>query len=137
MRLTLVVLALLMLAACAGEEDGDGSGDAAALTEKEWALSELDGSAPVADTAASITFTTEGVSGSTGCNTFSGSYTADTDGSMTIGPGLATTRKACVDDVMTQEFRFLELVTSTTRYEIEGDTLTLYAGDDAVAVFAS
>ncbi len=133
MRFAFLTLALLTVAMTACGDDDAGT----SLIDTEWTLTELDGAAPIPDTGGSILFTAEGVSGSTGCNTFSGGYVVDDDGSLTIGPNLATTRMACVDDVMAQELAFLELVPSATRYEIVGDTLSLYDGDDVVAVFSA
>jgi heat shock protein HslJ len=71
-----------------------------------------------------ITFADDGtVSGSTGCNTFSGSYTVS--GDALSFPPLATTRIGCPDDIAAQEFAVLAGLEATTAYAIDGPTLTL------------
>jgi heat shock protein HslJ len=76
-------------------------------------------------TEITIQFGTDGkVSGSSGCNRFTGSYEA-TDDQLTFGP-LATTRMACAQDIMDQEQGFLNALAATTTYRIVGTTLTLY-----------
>jgi heat shock protein HslJ len=81
---------------------------------------------PVAGTTLTATFTESEVSGSSGCNTFTGSYTLDGD-KLTVGP-LASTMKACVDDaVMDQEAQFLTALQTPTTVEVNGATVTLRA----------
>jgi heat shock protein HslJ len=73
------------------------------------------------------------VSGSGGCNNYTGSYT--TDGSaIAIGP-LASTLRACADmGVDEQELQFLAAMESAAVFNISGDTLELRTADDALAV---
>jgi hypothetical protein len=63
------------------------------------------------------------VSGSSGCNNYSGTYTAQessiTSGSLAIS-ALSGGQRLCADDVMALEARL-----SATRYSIHGDTLTI------------
>jgi heat shock protein HslJ len=74
------------------------------------------------------------VSGSTGCNSFHGTYTLSGD-SLSFGP-LATTRKACEQEVMTQEQAFVQAMEQVTGFSIEGPQLTLVdAGDSALLIF--
>jgi heat shock protein HslJ len=73
------------------------------------------------------------VSGSSGCNTFTGGYTAQ-EGVIEIGP-LASTQKACEPaEVMTQEAAFLTAMQNATTYSIDGDTLELRDGSGALQV---
>jgi heat shock protein HslJ len=76
------------------------------------------------------------VSGSSGCNDFTGPFTADDDGGIDIGP-LASTRKACPEPpgVDEQETAFLAAMDRATRYSIDGTTLELR--DDEGALQAS
>lgn len=77
-----------------------------------------------------ITFAADGtVSGTTGCNSFSGGYTVD-GSSLTFGP-LATTRMACPDDVAAQETAVLTGLESTASFAIDGQTLSLLGADGA------
>jgi heat shock protein HslJ len=84
-------------------------------------------------TQLSATFGADGtLSGSAGCNNYNGTYT--TDGSnMTIGP-LATTRRACPEPIMQQEFAYLAALAATTQYELTASRLTLRSADDATQV---
>jgi heat shock protein HslJ len=62
-------------------------------------------------------------SGSGGCNTFHGSY--QTSGNeLTFGP-LASTRKACADDVMSVEQSYLAALQHASSYTIAGNALTV------------
>jgi hypothetical protein len=66
---------------------------------------------------AGLTFDSGGnVSGSTGCNSISGSYALD-GSALTFGP-LATTRMACEDALMAQEAAVLEALAGVSGWEI-------------------
>jgi heat shock protein HslJ len=79
----------------------------------------------LADTQLSVTFGEDGsVSGETGCNTFAGQYTV-TDTTIAFGP-LATTRRACLTEAAAaQEQAFLAALAASTRFELDGNRLTL------------
>jgi heat shock protein HslJ len=72
------------------------------------------------------------VSGSAGCNRFSGPFVALGD-VVRLGP-LATTRRACGPEVMEQERQLLAAVTRVTRYVIDGDRLDLRDDDGSIQV---
>ena len=82
----------------------------------------------------SIAFGDDGtVTGSSGCNTFSGTYSAD-GAIIEIGP-LASTQKMCVaEEVMEQEAQFLAALGNASMYEIRGDRLQLRNADGALQV---
>ena len=68
------------------------------------------------------------LTGSAGCNTYNGTYTASSGSSeneIAIGP-LATTRMACAENVMGQETRYLSALEAAETYTIEDTTLTIY-----------
>ena len=65
----------------------------------------------------------ETVSGSAGCNSFSGTYTLAGD-RLSFSP-LATTKMACAGYVMTQEHVFLDAMGEVASFAIEGTQLTL------------
>ena len=69
------------------------------------------------------------VSGSAGCNSYSGTYTVAGDG-IGFGP-LATTRMACEPPIMEQEQAYLAALQATTRYTLAGDQLILQDGTGA------
>jgi heat shock protein HslJ len=108
---------------------------AAALEGTEWRLVDIGGQpAPAgADTTRQPGFTliAEGrkVQGSAGCNRMNGTYQLDGE-KLKFGP-LATTRMACPG--MQTETAFLKALEATTRYEVNGLSLTLYGADTAVA----
>ncbi|WP_259732430.1 META and DUF4377 domain-containing protein [Synechocystis sp. CS-94] len=91
----------------------------------DWPSSPVPGSAPI-----TLQFIGDRLSGTGGCNNFNGSYTGD-GGSLTIGPALATTRKACAEEVMAQEQKFLQLLSQVTAYNIgnNGQLTLTYLGD--------
>lgn len=92
-------------------------------------------SSMVTGTTVTAMFAADGtVSGSGGCNTYSGPYTTD-GGNVAIGP-LAGTKMLCSSPVGVdaQEAQFLQAMQRATSYEIEGNTLTLRAADGALQV---
>jgi heat shock protein HslJ len=75
------------------------------------------------------------VSGSGGCNTYSGPYTTTGTDQLTIGT-LASTMKACEEQVMETEQMFFAALENVATYQLEGNTLTLRdAGGATQAMF--
>jgi heat shock protein HslJ len=75
------------------------------------------------------------VSGSSGCNRFSGAF--EIHGSMMKFSRIFGTKMACLDvELQRVETRFLKLLETTTRFDVEGSTLRLYAKHVPVLVFA-
>jgi heat shock protein HslJ len=106
----------------------------ASLTETAWKAQAvtINGgfSTLISGTEITIQFGTDGkVSGSSGCNRFTGSYETNGD-QLTFGP-LATTRIGCAPDIMNQEQGFLSALAATTTYRIVGTQLTLYDASSA------
>ena len=84
-----------------------------------------------------MTFGSEGVSGSTGCNSY-GTDAKVGDGSIAVSADtLSWTERWCEEPerVMEQEERFLDLLPSFTRYEVFGDYLVLWVDRDMIALF--
>ena len=76
------------------------------------------------------------LSGSGGCNNYSGPYTVDGD-KIKIGP-LASTMMACTDPdgVMEQETQYLAALQMAQTYQLEGNVLELRRSDQSlVAIF--
>ncbi len=85
-------------------------------------------------TTLTLEFDKEGnLSGSAGCNNFTGTYQLDGN-QLTVGP-LASTMMMCEDPqgVMEQEAQYLAALQSAGTYLIEGDVLELRTKDDALA----
>ncbi len=85
----------------------------------------------VGKTAPFVQFRPDGkVGGSTGCNRFTGTYSQD-GSALTIGT-LATTRRACLPEVMRREEQFLEMLSKVRRVEASHFRLLLKASDGNV-----
>src|SRR5262245_24976892 len=142
MRRTIVLVLMsilaVVLAACnasaspspaaSAAASGGGAGAAAPeLVGTAWALGDLPGQV-LNDVRPTIAFSGDGtVSGSGGCNDFSGNYTVD-GSKLTFGP-LASTQKACGDAVDNLEQAYLAALQATQSYEITSDAkLKLTAG---------
>ena len=87
-------------------------------------------SSVIAGTEVTLTLADGAASGSGGCNTFNGGYTVD-GASISIGP-LASTMKACEEDVMNQETAVFTGLESAASWSIEGDRLSLLDADGAM-----
>lgn len=101
---------------------------AAGLAGTSWVLADAAaalGAEPAADAVPTIVFGADGtVSGSAGCNTFSGTYTSD-GATVTFGP-LASTKMACAEPAMTVEGAYLAALAGVTGFTIGADgNLTL------------
>ncbi len=101
------------------------TGGAATLESTTWTLS-ADSKLGVDLGTVDVTMRFENgtVSGSSGCNRFTGSYTLDGD-SLTIKPGVASTMMACPEPQMAVEQAFLALLPTMTTAAVDGETLTL------------
>jgi heat shock protein HslJ len=89
-------------------------------------------SSPVTGSTLTAEFTRRQISGSSGCNTYSGPYTA-TATTIEIGP-LASTLRACADPATTQqEQEFLAALALATSYRVAGDRLDLLRDGGTIA----
>lgn len=109
----------------------------ATLENRRWVLVELNGDAITATTegkAAYLELNSKKASayGFGGCNRFFGSYEA-TDRSLGFS-AMGATRMACPEG-MKREQELFTVLESTTRYEIHGSKLLLFANDALVAQF--
>jgi heat shock protein HslJ len=147
----LAIVSALALAAC-GDDSGSSSASTAAagstaassattaaaatpaqasagLAGTSWILSSYNtrtGSSvdAVKAATASLAFTEDKVSGSTGCNDFSGTYTSDEEAlTITLGP---MTQKACTDPALTaQETAVVAQLANVATYTADAQGLTL------------
>ena len=77
------------------------------------------------------TFGADGtISGSGGCNTYSGPYTTSGTDQITIG-ALASTEMACPEPAMEIEQMYFAALGTVATYQIDGTTLTLRDADGA------
>lgn len=95
----------------------------------DWVIRAIDGR-PLDGPPATIAFADGRISGSTGCNRFSGSYTVAGD-RLVIAPP-ATTRMACPPPLMARETALLAALTGSLEVRAGGGTeLTLVAAAGA------
>lgn len=102
---------------------------------KRWVLTKI-GEKTLSSDKPFIKFDRENMraSGDAGCNLFSGGFTIS-DSSLKFSP-IAGTLRACVDSEENRlETEFLQSLSETTRFEIQGDTLKLYANKRLSMVF--
>lgn len=127
-----MLLALTLVTAC-----GDSDDSSAELSGTSWELVDESLDVAVPDEAmVTIEFTEDTVSGSSGCNSYTGSYTQDDD-SIEIG-ALASTRKACVPEVAVVEDAFYVRIGTVTTVEVDGDELNLLdSSEEVVLTFSS
>ncbi|WP_162054323.1 META domain-containing protein [Pontibacter pamirensis] len=131
-----VALLLLLLSSSCTLQNNTLSTQTETIQDAYWILVSLEGQNVQAskDTrTAYIRFEEkdDDVTGYTGCNRISGSYTL-TDERLQLSE-LSTTRMTCAD--MQLENKMLEVLSRVNTYRVAGDVLTLYDGDKAVATF--
>ena len=125
----LVATVALVLTACGGSSTGTHD-----IKGTAWTVSTIGGQATVPGAQPTIAFGSDGtISGSTGCNQYSGTYTVDGD-KLTVSQ-LAMTRMACADPaVNAQEAAVTAALTGATSWAIGSDSnLTLKGATEIVA----
>jgi heat shock protein HslJ len=88
----------------------------------------------IGDSSLFMEFADGEVSGSAGCNNFRGSFKA-TGNRIEFGVA-ASTRRACSEELMTQEREFLAALSSTVRWTIEGGVLDMHREDSERTIWA-
>jgi heat shock protein HslJ len=130
----LMILATIAIATTSGVNaaaDDDDEGATAKLAG-DWKLIKLGEDKVPADVEISLSVTAEGkVSGSTGVNSFFGGLAKE---KTLFGP-LGMTRKAGPPDAMQRESAYTKALSAVTAFAVEGDQLTLSAGDKPRLVF--
>jgi putative lipoprotein len=76
------------------------------------------------------------ISGSTGCNSFFGTYALEDSGQIGLDPA-GMTMMACAENLSKQEKAFVEALRATTGYRIAGAALELTDGSRVLARFES
>ena len=130
--ISLLVAGALLLSACAGILPGSGD----PLEGTSWRLVTLEGASLIPGTEITLTFEEGQVRGSSGCNTYGGSY--EVDGDKITMSDLYMTEMACLDPegVMDQELEYLELLRDAQAFQIDEAELVIEAASDEVLVFA-
>lgn len=125
--LVVTTMAMLGTQALAGAQGGGPAVTQGDLEGVVWALTGFGpaGSvaAPAAGSRLDLLFEQGRVSGSSGCNSYSGSYALD---GTALGIGvLASTQKACAPDLMKQEQEYQRILRAAVTATVIGDKLTL------------
>jgi heat shock protein HslJ len=101
---------------------------AADLDGTTWTLLELSEDQPaLADTEVTLSFAGDQLSGSAGCNNYTGSFSlgADNPFVLTTGP-IAATKMACPDPILNQENAYLNALQSAVQWGYEIGKLAIY-----------
>ena len=111
----------IILTGCSSQQD-------AAKLNGSWRVEDIDQGGVMDYAMVNMQFDGKGrVAGSTGCNRYSGTITAE-DGRIKIAKVIST-RKACVSALNMQEQRFLAALNAAASYKINNNALVIY--DDA------
>jgi heat shock protein HslJ len=100
--------------------------DSPSLQDTRWVLVALGEASTLAGKAPSVEFSADQIRGSTGCNTYFGTYEVS-GGELSIGD-LAVTEMWCMEPegVMDQEKAFLNALNAVASYQVETGRLELY-----------
>jgi heat shock protein HslJ len=102
-----------------------------------WVLAELPGRTLLPESVATLQFEGERLSGSDGCNRYTGRYSVDGSRFKVVQP-LAGTQMACPPDVMQQARAVTDALTQAGTFEIANGRLRLLAPSGAtLVVFAA
>ena len=117
-----------LLAACGSVQPVT---DAPPLEKTAWVLSTLPGQSLAAESPPTLRFEGGRVSGTDGCNRYSGAYSAE-GAELKVSPQLASTRMACPPPVDAQAKAFIAALTGAGRFRVANEQLELLAADGAV-----
>jgi len=125
----LIILAAATLIASVVAACGSSGGKGGTLEGINWDVAAYaDASGTMVDAPVTVPMDAlfEGgtVAGKSGCNTYTGSYTAS-GSSLKVGP-LASTRMACDQVAMDAEAAYLAAMDKAATYTAEGSKLTIY-----------
>lgn len=139
-RVPVVLGFTLVLGFACARPPGDNAAASEALTGPEWTLVELEGDSAITgapDGTPTIRFTSGDslrVGGSTGCNSYGGTYEAS--GTTLRLDQLVSTLRACADSAANEQgSRFMSALQRADGYRIENRQLVLLAGSQPIARF--
>jgi heat shock protein HslJ len=128
LSITLAVMILVLLAACAGASPSP------ALDGTSWKLVSMGDRAPIPGTTITINFTDGQVSGASGCNHYGGEYQARGD-EITFSNLTPTTEMACLEDVAAQEASYLDFLAAAQSFQLTDGQLLIFGPDGAALTF--
>jgi heat shock protein HslJ len=105
------------------------------LPQSLWILTTYNGQEPIASHQPTLQFKLGQVSGTTGCNHYSGTY--HVEGDSIRFEGIFSTEMACLEPegLMDQERIYLELLQTVDQYELEADRLRFFAESNPALIF--
>lgn len=119
-RSLLGVTLALVASSCAHHAGGSGAALMPTLSETAWRIEDVGGSGVADASRTELRFAGDSrVSGSTGCNNFTG--TATIEGTHLAFSPLATTRRACEEALMEQERRILDAMQLVKSFSLSED----------------
>ena len=137
-KIIMVVSAVLCLLVTGCASIGPGGGTPTVLDNTSWVLERLHDQPVIQGRQLTLNFEQNKINGSTGCNSYSGSYTGKSDGRWHIEDISATEMACSPNQVMVQERQFFAALQSATAYEIIDEKLTLNnAEGQALAIFTA
>ncbi len=109
------------------------------LEGNTWTLTSFiageDVQSPLVNTTITAYFEDGNITGNAGCNSYFGGYTVDGN-EINISKALGTTMMYCEpEEVMQQEYQYLEMLGNVTTYTIEENQLTLSTEDNRTLVY--
>ena len=137
LAMTAVVASVVAFAAGCGSGDGSADGASTSATALEGASWRLTGWSVSSKDPNDFTITAEfadgRIGGTSAVNQYGGPYTADDDGSFSVGE-LVSTMMAGPEPDMDAEQTYLELLAQVEEFAIDGDELTLSGGSGNIAL---
>ena len=128
---TALALAVTLISLLAGCGTVQPVADAPSLENTAWVLSALPGQTLVPGSPATLRFEGGRVSGTDGCNRYSGPYSAR-GSELELTPQLASTMMACPPAVDAQAKSFIAALTGAGMYRVANDRLELLSADGTV-----
>ncbi|MCE5208745.1 MAG: META domain-containing protein [Chloroflexi bacterium] len=125
-----MILGIFILAGCSLAAGGDS------LEGTSWTLTSLAGSPSMESTTITVQFSNGEISGSSGCNSFGGTY--DVKGNKLGTAELASTLMACTDSgVMDQEQAFMAYLQDAQSFEVGEGQLKIITADGVELLFVA
>ena len=134
---SLLAMLAILVAACGG---GSGAGGTPGPTGRDldgtsWRSILIRDVPPVVDAPATLTFTGKQAGGTTGCNSYGGTFTLDADGAFTFG-AMMMTEMACNGPRGIQEGVVVDVLSHADHLEITADGNLRITGTAGSIVFS-
>jgi putative lipoprotein len=105
-----------------------GSSSKGELAGSSWVLEELNGDRAIADVRVTLDFSAQRkATGNGSCNRYSA--TVDISGETIRFGAVGATRMACATAISLQEIKYFGALEGASRYEIDGDELSIYGSE--------